>query len=134
MCQKGDRRTRPVSLWRRLSRTAHTAALGRQLSKFFSDNILTSRSDVRPMGTPSAFSSGAGGGNKSRSTRSNLFCRLGRTLSAVPRGHELIMAEIAIKRAPLPGLATREKLRTLDDGAVVAAFLGGEERAFQEIV
>src|SRR5262245_60533743 len=44
------------------------------------------------------------------------------------------MAEVAIKRVPLPGSATREKLRSLDDGAVVAAFLGGEERAFQEIV
>src|SRR5262252_10741825 len=44
------------------------------------------------------------------------------------------MAEVAIKRAPLPGLATREKLRAQDDASVVGAFLDGEERAFQEIV
>jgi len=44
------------------------------------------------------------------------------------------MAEVAIKRAPLPGAATRERLRTQDDATVVAAFLGGEERAFQELV
>ena len=44
------------------------------------------------------------------------------------------MAEVAIKRGPLSGAAIREQLRTQDDGAVVAAFLGGEERAFQELV
>jgi len=44
------------------------------------------------------------------------------------------MAEVAIKRMQLPGAATREKLRSQDDSAVVAAFLEGEERAFQEIV
>ena len=44
------------------------------------------------------------------------------------------MAQLAMRRAALPGSATREKLRTQDDAAVVAAFLGGEERAFQELV
>src|SRR5215216_7283724 len=44
------------------------------------------------------------------------------------------MAELALKRAPLPGAATRERLRTEDDATVVASFLGGEERAFQELV
>jgi RNA polymerase sigma-70 factor, ECF subfamily len=44
------------------------------------------------------------------------------------------MADIALKRAPLPGTAIREQLRAQDDSAVVAAFLGGEERAFQELV
>jgi len=44
------------------------------------------------------------------------------------------MAEVAFKRAPLPGASIREKLRTQDDAAVVSAFLGGEERAFQELV
>ena len=44
------------------------------------------------------------------------------------------MAEIAMKRAPMPGAAVREQLKTLDDSDVVAAFLGGEERAFQELV
>ncbi len=39
-----------------------------------------------------------------------------------------------MKRAPLPGAAVREQLKTLDDSDVVAAFLGGEERAFQELV
>jgi hypothetical protein len=43
------------------------------------------------------------------------------------------MAEVAIKRAPL-GSAIREELRKQDDAAVVASFLGGEERAFQELV
>lgn len=44
------------------------------------------------------------------------------------------MAEVATKRVPVAGSAIREKLRAADDGAVVAAFLGGEERAFQELV
>jgi len=44
------------------------------------------------------------------------------------------MADIAFKRAPLPGASIREKLRSEDDAAVVSAFLGGEERAFQELV
>jgi len=44
------------------------------------------------------------------------------------------MAEIAIKRAPLTVAPSRERLRGLDDAGVVSAFLGGEERAFQELV
>ena len=45
------------------------------------------------------------------------------------------MAEIAMKRsAALPGAAVREQLRGLDDAGVVTSFLGGEERAFQELV
>src|SRR3569623_1254520 len=44
------------------------------------------------------------------------------------------MAEVAFKRAPLPGQATRERLKSQDDAAVVTSFLGGEERAFQELV
>ncbi|NUQ19675.1 MAG: sigma-70 family RNA polymerase sigma factor [Gemmatimonadaceae bacterium] len=36
--------------------------------------------------------------------------------------------------ATLPGAAVREQLRGLDDAGVVTAFLGGEERAFQELV
>ena len=44
------------------------------------------------------------------------------------------MADIAMKRAPSPGAAVREQLKTLDDSDVVAAFLAGEERAFQELV
>ena len=43
------------------------------------------------------------------------------------------MAEAALKQiAPPPSV--RERLRALDDSAVVTAFLGGEERAFQELV
>jgi RNA polymerase sigma-70 factor (ECF subfamily) len=45
------------------------------------------------------------------------------------------MADVALKHAvPAKGPSVREHLRTLDDSAVVAAFLGGEERAFQELV
>jgi RNA polymerase sigma-70 factor (ECF subfamily) len=44
------------------------------------------------------------------------------------------MAEVAIKRAVLPATTIREKLRALDDAAVVGAFLGGEDRAFEELV
>src|SRR3569832_926902 len=45
------------------------------------------------------------------------------------------MAALALKTAPkTPGVSVREQLRTLDDSALVAAFLGGEERAFQELV
>ena len=45
------------------------------------------------------------------------------------------MANVAVKRAaPLPGAAVKERLQALDDSALVAAFLGGEERAFQVLV
>jgi RNA polymerase sigma-70 factor (ECF subfamily) len=43
------------------------------------------------------------------------------------------MAEVAFKRVGA-GAAVREQLRSLEDGDVVTAFLGGEERAFQELV
>lgn len=44
------------------------------------------------------------------------------------------MAEVAMKRAPMSGVSIREQLRAQDDSEVVSAFLGGEERAFQELV
>jgi RNA polymerase sigma-70 factor (ECF subfamily) len=45
------------------------------------------------------------------------------------------MADVALKqKTSMPGSAVREHLRGLEDGDVVAAFLGGEERAFQELV
>ena len=46
------------------------------------------------------------------------------------------MADVARKQniSSMPGAAVREQLRGLEDGDVVAAFLGGEERAFQELV
>jgi RNA polymerase sigma-70 factor, ECF subfamily len=45
------------------------------------------------------------------------------------------MADVALKHAvPLPGVTVRERLHQLDDSDVVAAFLVGEERAFQELV
>src|SRR5512132_2681241 len=45
------------------------------------------------------------------------------------------MADLALKTAPrTAGVSVREQLRTLDDSAVVAEFLGGEERAFSELV
>ncbi|MBV6520041.1 MAG: ECF RNA polymerase sigma-E factor [Gemmatimonadaceae bacterium] len=45
------------------------------------------------------------------------------------------MADVAVRMASmLPGAAVRERLRTLDDGEVVGAFLEGEERAFDELV
>jgi RNA polymerase sigma-70 factor, ECF subfamily len=48
------------------------------------------------------------------------------------------MTKLAMKRA-VPagfngGLTVREQLRAADDSAVVTAFLGGEERGFQELV
>ena len=48
------------------------------------------------------------------------------------------MAKLAMKRANpasyQPGPSAREQLRAADDSAVVTAFLGGEERAFGELV
>jgi RNA polymerase sigma-70 factor (ECF subfamily) len=45
------------------------------------------------------------------------------------------MADLALKqKISVPGAVVREQLRALEDGDVVAAFLGGEERAFQELV
>jgi len=45
------------------------------------------------------------------------------------------MADAALKQiVPSPGAAVREQLHALDDSDLVAAFLDGEERAFQELV
>src|SRR5687768_8177796 len=45
------------------------------------------------------------------------------------------MASIARKQEiPHQGITVRERLRAMDDSAVVTAFLGGEERAFSELV
>lgn len=47
------------------------------------------------------------------------------------------MADVAIKQKTpklRTGTPVREQLRAMEDGDVVAAFLAGEERAFQEIV
>ena len=44
------------------------------------------------------------------------------------------MADIAMKRVAQRGPTIREQLKAMDDADVVASFLGGEERAFQEIV
>ena len=48
------------------------------------------------------------------------------------------MAKLAMKHANpasyQPGPSVREQLRAADDSAIVTAFLGGEERAFSELV
>ena len=45
------------------------------------------------------------------------------------------MATVALKQAvPHAGVTVRERLHALDDADVVESFLGGEERAFQELV
>jgi RNA polymerase sigma-70 factor (ECF subfamily) len=45
------------------------------------------------------------------------------------------MADVALKRGTSqPGAAVRDRLRGLDDSAVVGVFLEGEERAFEELV
>jgi RNA polymerase sigma-70 factor (ECF subfamily) len=44
------------------------------------------------------------------------------------------MADIAMKRVAQQGPTIREQLRGMDDADVVTSFLGGEERAFQELV
>jgi RNA polymerase sigma-70 factor, ECF subfamily len=46
------------------------------------------------------------------------------------------MADVALKKNPqlMGATAIRERLRSLEDHAVVAVFLEGEERAFQELV
>src|SRR5450755_4743135 len=47
---------------------------------------------------------------------------------------ELKMANVAVEaRAVVPG-SVRAQLQTLEDAELVASFLAGEERAFQEIV
>ena len=45
------------------------------------------------------------------------------------------MSDVALRTtSPSAGAAVREHLRSLEDSAVVSAFLGGEERAFEELV
>src|SRR5678810_93423 len=44
------------------------------------------------------------------------------------------MADIALKRVAQRGPTIREQLKAMDDADVVASFLDGEERAFQELV
>jgi RNA polymerase sigma-70 factor (ECF subfamily) len=44
------------------------------------------------------------------------------------------MADVALKRVALPGATVRERLQAMEDADVVDTFLGGEERAFGELV
>src|SRR5882762_9574479 len=44
------------------------------------------------------------------------------------------MADVAIKRVAQKGPTVREQLRAMDDAEIVTSFLGGEERAFRELV
>src|SRR5437763_7733269 len=44
------------------------------------------------------------------------------------------MADVATKRVAQRGPTIREQLKGMDDADVVTSFLGGEERAFQELV
>jgi RNA polymerase sigma-70 factor (ECF subfamily) len=45
------------------------------------------------------------------------------------------MTDVALRTTPMSsGSTVRERLRQLEDGAVVSAFLEGEERAFEELV
>src|SRR3979490_3581221 len=44
------------------------------------------------------------------------------------------MAEPVMKRGRPQGPTVREKLRAMEDAEIVASFLEGEERAFQELV
>src|SRR5258707_15609786 len=44
------------------------------------------------------------------------------------------MADIAMKRTAQQGTSIREQLREMDDAEIVTSFLGGEERAFRELV
>ncbi len=45
------------------------------------------------------------------------------------------MSDVALRTTiPSSGAAVREQLRSLEDGAVVSAFLTGEQRAFEELV
>jgi len=45
---------------------------------------------------------------------------------------ELARTKLTSQNAPV--VPVREHLRSLEDGDVVSAFLGGEERAFEELV
>jgi RNA polymerase sigma-70 factor, ECF subfamily len=44
------------------------------------------------------------------------------------------MAVTALRSTPIAPVSVRDTLRVLDDAGVVGAFLGGEERAFEELV
>ncbi|MCU0616381.1 MAG: sigma-70 family RNA polymerase sigma factor [Gemmatimonadaceae bacterium] len=44
------------------------------------------------------------------------------------------MAVTALRSTPIAPVSVRDHLRVLDDAGVVGAFLGGEERAFEELV
>jgi RNA polymerase sigma-70 factor (ECF subfamily) len=106
--------------------------LQQSTAKTFHTNVLTPDSSWRLMGMRSAFSHSAR--REFRRVKIESVLSVGSYPSRSAKGARTIMAEVAIKRAQLPGAATREKLRKEDDAAVVSAFLGGEERAFQELV
>ena len=44
------------------------------------------------------------------------------------------LARTTLTSQHAPAVPVREHLRSLEDGDVVSAFLGGEERAFEELV
>jgi RNA polymerase sigma-70 factor, ECF subfamily len=50
------------------------------------------------------------------------------------KGARIHMAQVAHKRVASYELSPRERLHVMDDAGVVSAFLGGEQRAFTELV
>ena len=116
----------------RFEDSAAGSGLKQSTAKTIYTNVLTPDSNWRLIGIRSAFAHGAR--REFRRVKIESVLTVGSYPSSSAKGARTIMAEVAIKRAQLPGAATREKLRKEDDAAVVSAFLGGEERAFQELV
>ena len=135
-CVKTETSLRPpVSPYRRVLRTATPLACpesaSARLSYFY--NVLTTWFRSRLTGHTVCFSVVRGSGLRREDQIESVLSEWVVPFQQCQGGTDY-MAEVAIKRALLPGAATREKLRAQDDAAVVAAFLGGEERAFQELV
>ena len=91
-------------------------------------NDLRSDGSRRSLGMDPAFQ---GAERQTRSAASNL-CR--RSVSLTKALGVENMADVAMKRVAQSGQTIREQLRAMDDAEVVTSFLGGEERAFQELV
>src|SRR5690242_7112526 len=94
--------------------------------KSFRHKLLTRLARGRRTGHDACLSDGVAGGRKVGPTWFE-------NPSVVPGGTDA-MAEIAYKQKSAVVPTTREHLRALDDAGIVESFLGGDERAFQELV
>src|SRR4051812_30807329 len=103
--------------------TPGPGVLWRTQPKALSNKALTEYYPVRLIGHMECFGTEEHGNNQMEGLSNESVLSLRSYPFSSAKGAPATMAEVAIKRAQLPGASVREKLKAQDDAGVVAAFL-----------